>query len=62
MNERQSAMTTEFRNHMYDDIAVGSTETATRNISATEVEGLAMAAGEVDPFHLEGSNPARGEG
>jgi len=54
-------MMTEFHNRTYDDIAVGATETATRTISATEVEALAMAAGEVDPFHLEGTNPARGE-
>ncbi|MEP7180816.1 MAG: bifunctional enoyl-CoA hydratase/phosphate acetyltransferase [Betaproteobacteria bacterium] len=54
-------MMTDFHNHPYDAIAIGESETATRSISATEVEGLAMAAGEVDPFHLEGSNPARGE-
>jgi phosphate acetyltransferase len=55
-------MMTEFRNHPYAEIEVGTSETATRTVSATEVEGLAMVAGEVDPFHLDGGNPARGEG
>ena len=54
-------MMTEFHNHTFDDIVVGATETATRTLSAAEVEALAMAAGEVDPYHLEGTNPARGE-
>ncbi len=51
----------DFHNHTYDQIAVGATETATRAITATEVEALALVAGEVDPFHLDGANPARGE-
>ncbi|NDP41231.1 MAG: hypothetical protein GZ089_00700, partial [Aromatoleum sp.] len=44
----------DFHNHTYDQIAIGATETATRAITATEVEALALVAGEVDPFHLDG--------
>jgi hypothetical protein len=44
----------EFRNATFDDIAVGRSESTTRQMSVIDVEALALAAGEVDPFHLEG--------
>ena len=43
------------RNFTFDEIAVGHRETLTRQLSITEVEGLALAAGAIDPAHLEGA-------
>jgi phosphate acetyltransferase len=45
----------EFRNATFDDIAVGRSESTTRQMSVIDVEALALAAGEVDPLHLEGA-------
>ena len=50
----------EFKNCTYDDIAVGQSETTTRQMSVIEIEALALAAGEVDPFHLEGARHGNG--
>ena len=45
----------ESRNFTFDEIAVGRSETLTRQLSVTEVEGLALVAGAIDPAHLEGA-------
>jgi phosphate acetyltransferase len=45
----------ECRNFTFDEIAVGHSEALTRQLSVTEVEGLALAAGAIDPAHLEGA-------
>ncbi|HEY4139493.1 MAG TPA: enoyl-CoA hydratase, partial [Casimicrobiaceae bacterium] len=42
------------RNFTFDEIAIGHSETLTRQLSVTEVDGLALAAGAIDPAHLEG--------
>ena len=52
----------DFHNRPYEQIAVGTTETTTRLMSATEVEALAFVAGEVDPSHMDGAHRARGDG
>jgi phosphate acetyltransferase len=49
----------DFRNHTFDEIAVGTSDTVTRTLSVNEVEGLSMVTGQVDPYHLEDS---RGDG
>ena len=46
-------MTGEFHNLTFEDIAVGRSESATRRMNVTEIEALALAAGEVDPLHLD---------
>ena len=43
------------RNYTFDEIVVGHSETLTRQLSVTEIEGLALAAGAIDPAHLEGT-------
>jgi len=45
----------ESRNFTFDEIVVGHSETLTRRLSVTEVEGLALVAGSIDPAHLEGA-------
>jgi phosphate acetyltransferase len=42
------------RNFLFDEIAVDHSETLTRQLTVTEVEALALAAGAIDPAHLEG--------
>ena len=44
----------DFTNRTFDEIAVGATETISRTLTATDVEALALAAGDVEGFHLEG--------
>ncbi len=44
----------DFTNHTFDEIAVGATATISRTLTATDVEALALAAGDVEGFHLEG--------
>jgi phosphotransacetylase/acyl dehydratase len=45
------------RNRTFAEIEIGATVSVTRTLSATEVEALAMVSGDVDPFHLDRSNP-----
>ncbi|CAG0976903.1 phosphate acetyltransferase [Burkholderiales bacterium] len=47
-------------NHPYAEIAVGARASARHAMTATEIEGLALVAGEVDPFHVEGVGDADG--
>jgi phosphate acetyltransferase len=44
----------DFTNRTFDEIAIGATETIVRTLTVTDVEALALAAGDVDGFHLEG--------
>jgi phosphate acetyltransferase len=49
--------TRDFTNRTFDEIEVGASASATRTLSATDVEALALAAGDVEGFHLEGRDP-----
>jgi hypothetical protein len=42
-------------NFTFDEIVVGHSETLTRQLSVTEIEALALAAGAIDPAHIEGA-------
>ncbi len=44
----------DFTNRTFDEIAVGATATTSRTLTTTDVEALALAAGDVEGFHLEG--------
>jgi len=46
----------DFANRTFDEIALGTQASATRVMSAVEIEGLAMVAGDVERFHLEGDD------
>jgi phosphotransacetylase/acyl dehydratase len=41
-----------FTNKTFDEIAVGTSVSATRRLSVNEVEALALVSGDVDAFHL----------
>ena len=43
-------------NRTFDEIEVGATETISRTLTAIDVEALALAAGDVESFHLEGGS------
>ena len=47
-------------NRTYAEIEVGATVTAKHTMTMNEIEGLALVAGEVDPFHVEGRTDAEG--
>ena len=40
-------------NRTFDEIAVGASDTVVRTLTATDVEALALAAGDVESFHLD---------
>jgi phosphate acetyltransferase len=42
-----------FTNFTFDEIEIGQSVTASRRLSLTEVEALALVSGDIDPFHLE---------
>jgi hypothetical protein len=44
----------DYSNRTYAEIAVGETVTVTQVVTVTDVEALALAAGNVEGFHLEG--------
>jgi phosphotransacetylase/acyl dehydratase len=44
----------DFTNRTFDEITVGATETVSRTLTGTDVEALALAAGDVEGFHLQG--------
>jgi phosphotransacetylase/acyl dehydratase len=52
----------DFTNHTFDEIDVGTSETVTRTVTATEVEALSLAAGDVESFHTRGADRAAGKG
>jgi phosphotransacetylase/acyl dehydratase len=43
----------DFRNVTFDEIEVGKPVSFTRTLTRTEVDALALASGDLDPFHLE---------
>jgi len=43
----------QFTNRTYDEIEVGASDTVVRTLTATDVEALALAAGDVEAFHLD---------
>jgi phosphotransacetylase/acyl dehydratase len=44
----------DFRNHTFDEIAIGASLSASRTLTTSDVEALALAAGDVEGYHLEG--------
>ena len=48
-----------FRNQTFDEIAIGATASASRTLTATDVEALALAAGDVEGYHIEGRDQMR---
>jgi phosphate acetyltransferase len=50
----------DYTNRTFDEIDVGARESITRVMTAVEIEGLALVAGDVDRFHLEGGGRADG--
>ena len=47
-------------NRTFAELAVGDSETIRHTMTATEIEGLALVAGDLDPFHVEGGRQAGG--
>ena len=47
----------DFVNRTFDEIGIDATVSASRTLTATDVEALAIAAGDVDGFHIEGGHP-----
>ncbi len=43
---------TDYRNRTFAEIAVGETASATRTLTMTDVEALALASGDVEPLHI----------
>jgi phosphate acetyltransferase len=43
----------DFRNVTFDEIEVGKPVSFTRTLTRTEVDALALASGDLDPFHLD---------
>jgi phosphate acetyltransferase len=50
----------DFHNTTFDEIAVGASASVTREMNVTEVEALALVAGDVDDFQLENANASAG--
>jgi phosphotransacetylase/acyl dehydratase len=48
----------DFTNRTYDEIDAGMSASATRMLSATDVEALAVMTGDVDGFHLDPGQPS----
>ncbi|KPK03407.1 MAG: enoyl-CoA hydratase, partial [Betaproteobacteria bacterium SG8_39] len=48
-------------NRTFDEIKVGDRAQATRRVSSTEVEALALVSGDVDAFHLKDGEPGAQE-
>ncbi len=46
----------DFTNRTFDEIEPGATATVSRTLTATDVEALALAAGDVEGFHIEGGS------
>ncbi len=42
-----------FTNRTFDEIAVGASDSVVRTVTATDVEALSLAAGDVETFHLD---------
>jgi phosphate acetyltransferase len=46
-----------YTNHTFDEIEIGAAEKAARTVTATDVEALALASGDVEGYHVEGRKP-----
>jgi phosphotransacetylase/acyl dehydratase len=46
----------DFTNRTFDEIEVGATVSVSRTLTATDVEALALAAGDVEGFHIQGGS------
>ncbi len=46
----------DFTNRTFDEIDVGASTTVSRTLTATDVEALALAAGDVEGYHVEGGS------
>ena len=46
----------DYRNQVFDEIAIGATVSASRTLTSIDVEALALAAGDVEGYHVEGGN------
>jgi phosphotransacetylase len=42
-----------YTNRTFDEIEIGASDAVTRTLSATDVEGLSLVAGDVESFHLD---------
>ncbi len=51
--EPEPVMNRQYTNKTFDEIAIGATDTVTRTLTATEVEGLSLVTGDVETFHLD---------
>ena len=51
---RAASSVNDLNNHKYDEIEPGTSASASRTLTATDVEALALVAGDVEGFHLEG--------
>ncbi len=49
----------DFTNRTFDEIEVGVERSVSRTLTATDVEALALAAGDVEGFHIEGGGLER---
>jgi len=49
--------TRDVTNRTFEEIEVGAAASAARTLTATDVEALALAAGDVEGFHIEGHDP-----
>ncbi len=52
----------DFTNRTFDEIAIGASTSASRTLTSNDVEALALAAGDVDGYHVESrpdTNPDR---
>ena len=50
----------DYRNRTFTEINVGESATVTRTLTAADVEALALAAGDVEAFHLEDAGGSTG--
>jgi phosphate acetyltransferase len=46
----------DFTNRTFEELAVDATASVSRTLTATDVEALAIAAGDVEGFHIEGGS------
>jgi len=52
----------DYINRTFDEIDVGASESVTRTVTATEVEALSLAAGDVEALHVKGTEREAGSG
>jgi phosphate acetyltransferase len=47
----------DYTNHTFDEIEIGTAEKTARTVTATDVEALALASGDVEGYHVETRRP-----